>query len=433
MHSAKNIDRKFSSRLIKGTTFNFFAVGFNQGSTLIANIVVANFLTLQSFGEYAMVCGTLLTLAALSQVATGYTASKYIAEYRSVDPKRASRIMGLCAITALIMASLSVLILYNIAPWLAGEILKAPHLSFHLIIGLGFLFFSVLNGYQLGALSGFEAFHSLAQAGFLSGITSITAISIGSWLNGFDGAVIGLSISALFRFLIHHRWLQFECRLLNIHPNYKCWYTQEKSIIYNFALPAAVAGYFSMPMIWLSSSFLVRQPNGYGEMGLYSAANNIRLIALFLPTVMSSVGLSMLNNEKGKGDIFYYNQLFWGNVKKIFVISFVSTIIFGLFGRYILHVFGENFTVGLSILWFLLIASFFESLSVAFYQYVQSQAKMWFSILFITIPRELTLVAAAYFLIPHFGGKGLSLALLGSTILGFFSHCSLVAYLYKKD
>ena len=58
-----------------------------------------------------------------------------------------------------------------------------------------------------------------------------------------------------------------------------------------------------MPMIWLANSFLVRQPGGYGEMALYSAANNLRILVLFLPNVMNSVGLSVLNNEKAKGDM----------------------------------------------------------------------------------------------------------------------------------
>src|SRR4030042_25360 len=132
---------RLRERLIKGTALNFIACAFNQVSTLIVNIIVARILLKQSFGEYAMVQSTLLTVAALSQLATGYTASKYIAEYRSSDPEGAGRIMGLCALVSAVMAGVGTILLVAIAPWLADAVLKAPHLAFALMIGSGFFFF----------------------------------------------------------------------------------------------------------------------------------------------------------------------------------------------------------------------------------------------------------------------------------------------------
>ena len=79
------------------------------------------------------------------------------------------------------MAGAGVFLLIALAPWLAGAMLKAPHLAFALMIGSGFLFFSSINGYQTGALSGLEAFGSLAKAGVASGIVAVAAISIGAW------------------------------------------------------------------------------------------------------------------------------------------------------------------------------------------------------------------------------------------------------------
>ena len=188
---------RLRDRLIKGTALNLIAVAFNQGSTLIVNIIVARILMKQTFGEYAMVQSTLLTVAVLSQLATGYTALKYIAEFRSSDPERAGRIMGLCALVSALMAGVGTLLLIAMAPWLAGVILKAPHLANALMIGSGFLFFSAINGYQLGALSGFEAFGSLAKAGVASGIVAVAAISLGAWWGGLNGTLIGLSINKL--------------------------------------------------------------------------------------------------------------------------------------------------------------------------------------------------------------------------------------------
>jgi O-antigen/teichoic acid export membrane protein len=424
---------RLQDRLIKGTALNLIAVAFNQGSTLIVNIIVARILMKQSFGEYAMVQSTLLTVAVLSQLATGYTASKYIAEYRSSNPERAGRIMGLCALVSAVMAGVGVFLLIAMVPWLAGTMLKAPHLAFALMLGSGFLFFSAINGYQIGALSGLEAYGSLAKVGVVSGIVAVAAISLGAWWGGLNGTLIGLSISAFFRCAIHNRWLRLESRAQGIKPQYRGSVTQEMAVILKFALPAAIAGCYMTPMIWLANSFLVRQPGGYGEMALYSAANNLRILVLFLPNVMNSVGLSVLNNEKAKEDLKHYNRVFRFNVLYIFLVSIGGLLVMGMFGRPMLQLFGKDFGAGHFLLWLLLVASLFEGLSIALYQYVQSKGKMWPAFFSISVPREAFLVVAAYFLVQSYAGAGLAAAYLGSTMLGLILHFSLVAILYRRE
>jgi O-antigen/teichoic acid export membrane protein len=424
---------RLRDRLIKGSALNLIAVTFNQGSTLIANIIVARILLKQAFGEYAMVQSTLLTVATLAQLATGYTAAKYIAEYRSIDPRRAGRIMGLCALVSALMAGVGAVLLIGLAPWLAGNMLKAPHLASALMIGTGFLFFSSINGYQTGALSGLEAFSSLAKAGVASGIAAVATISLGAWWGGLNGAVIGLSISAIMRCVIHNRRLRFESQLQEIIPQYRGSMRQEREIVLKFAVPAALSGYFSVPMIWLASSFLVRQPGGYGEMALYSAANNFRILVLFLPNVMNNVGVSILNNEKAKGDVTRYHRLFISNLFYIFLALLGGIIVIGIFGRRLLQLFGKDFGEGSFLLWLLLISSFFEGLSIALFQYIQSKAKLWLSFFIINVPRESFLVVLAYFLVQSNGGAGLASAYMSSCILGFITHFSLVAMLYRKE
>ena len=168
-------------------------------------------------------------------------------------------------------------------------------------------------------------------------------------------------------------------------------------------------------------------------MALYSAANNLRILVLFLPNVMNSVGLSVLNNEKAKEDMRQYNRVFSSNVLYIFLASLGGVLVMGIFGQPILQLFGKDFGAGHFLLWLLLIASFFEGLSIALYQYVQSKAKIWPAFFSINVPREAFLVMAAYFLVQSYGGAGLAAAYLGSTILGLIFQFSLVAMLYRKE
>lgn len=401
---------RLRDRLIKGTALNLIAVVFNQGSTLFVNIIVARILMKQSFGEYAMVQSTLLMMATLSQLATGYTASKYIAEYRSSDPERAGRIMGLCAIVSAVMAGVGAFLLIAIASWLADTMLKAPHLAFTLIIGSGFLFFSSINGYQTGALSGLEAYGSLAKAGVVSGIVALAVISLGAWSGGLNGTLFGLSISALVRCAIHNRWLRLESRVQGVKPQYCGSFSQEKAVIIQFALPAAIAGYYSIPMIWLANSFLVRQPGGYGEMALYASSSSVRILVLFIPQIINNVSLSIMNNIKGSGDEERYKRVFKSNVFIVFLAILIGGLVIGLFGDTILGIFGREFRGGKKVLQVLMISTVFEGVAIALYQHLQAQGKIWLSFFLINIPRETVFVILSFILVPIQGAVGLSMA-----------------------
>jgi O-antigen/teichoic acid export membrane protein len=418
-------------RLIKGAALNFIAVAFNQGSTLIANIIVARIILQQSFGEYSMVVSTLLTMAALSQVATGYAASKYIAEFRTSDPGRAGRIMGACAQVSVAMGGLGAILLVVMAPWLAGAMLNAPHLATALVIGAGFLFFSCVNGYQMGALFGLEAYASLAKAGVASGLVAIAVTSLGASWGGLNGALVGLSLSAMFRCSIHYVFLRVETRRHGIEPKYRGSLKQEQAAIWQFALPAAISGYYSLPMLWLANTFLVRQSNGYEQMALYAAANNLRILVLFLPNIINAVGLSILNNEKSKGNLDDYKKLFRSNALQIFLISVGGAIVIGIIGRPILALFGRDFKSGYVLLWFLLASSVFEGTSIGLYQYVQSRAKIWWSLFYMTVPSYLLLVTSAYWLVPIKAGIGLAAAYLLTTMLELILTATIVRKLWK--
>lgn len=424
---------RLRDRLIKGTGFNLIAVAFNQGSTLIANIIVARILMKQGFGEYAMVQSTLLTVAVLSQLAIGYTAAKYIAEYRSSDPERAGRIMGLCALISAVMAGVGAFLLIAIAPWLAGAMLKAPHLTAALMIGSGFLFFSVINGYQTGALSGLEAFGSLAKAGVISGIVAVAAISLGAWWGGLNGTLIGLSISAFVRCAIHNRWLRLESRVQHIKPLYRGSLRREKAIIYKFALPAAIAGYYSMPMFWLANAFLVRQPGGYQEMALYAATVNIKGLVLFTPAVINGVMSSILNHMKGGDSLQLYKRLYKINILLTFFITLAIALILGIFGNFFLGMFGKSFTAARTILIVILVSSVLETTGGAIHQYIQNRGKMWLSFFYINLPVIFIFVVVAFFTVPKLGALGLGIANVVMTILQLFVTGALVYYINKRE
>jgi O-antigen/teichoic acid export membrane protein len=416
-------------RVLKGAALNLIAVVFNQGSTLLVNIAVARLLLKEAFGEYAIIQGTLLTAGALSQLSTGYTASKYIAEYRRSDPARAGRVMGLCATIAGMTAIAGALLLVLAAPWIAQTVLNNPSLAPLLMIGSVFVFFSAMNGYQLGALSGFEAYDALARAGIASGLVALIVISGGAWLGGLHGAILGLGISAIIRFAIHLVWLKSESCDRGIAATYGRALVQEKSVVLRFALPAAITAYFSLPMIWLGNSFLVRQPGGYAEMAVYAAASNLRMLVLFLPQVLNTVSLTVLNNVKGHCDPKKYQMLYRNNVLTILVLTLMVAGLASFIAPPALKVFGKDFMAGTMVLQVLLCSTVFEGLSIALYQHLQAQEKLWSTLFWITAPREGLFFVLAMILTPTKGALGLAIAYASSWMVAMIA----IAFLIHRE
>ena len=399
-------------RFIRGTAANFIAVAFNQGSTLLANVLVARLLDKTAYGEYAIIVNTLLTIGTLAQVSTGYTASKYIAEFRVTDKARAGRILGACANFSMISAAIGSAIIFCLSSWIATDVFLAPHLTLAIMLGTGFVAASALNGYQMGSLGGLEAFDRLALAGIVSGTVSICCIAAGAWFFGLNGAIAALSIAALVRWAIHAWLLRLELIQHQIVTQYRGSLRAESSTFLKFTLPAAIAGYLTIPAIWLSNTILVRQSDGFNQMALVAAANNIRIVVLFVPLTANAVMMSIINNLMSEKDQTRFQNAYAGN---LLLTALGAVGIAGLAGPlapYLLQSFGPSFVAGVPITYFLLGAAIGEALSTALYQAKQAHGQIWRMVLFITLPRELVLVGSAIALVPVYGGMGLAAAYL---------------------
>ena len=413
------------SRFQTGIAYNAIGAVFNQGSTFAVNIIVANLLGREVFGEYSMIQSTLATLALLAQLALGYTATKYVAEFRSTDPQRAGRILGMLMVLSASVAAVAALALLCLSGWLADSILKAHALGPVLAIGSGVLLFTVLNGLLMGALVGLEGYRSLARALVLSGIGYLAFCTGLAWQAGLKGAVIGLAISGFVQFVLLSAALLTQCSVQGIQI--RCTgIMQERPILLKFALPAALSGFTTMPALWLASAFLVRQPNGYSQMALYSASFSLMTACLFLPSIVNTVGMSLINHHRATGRDSEYRRTFWINLSVSTTIGVFATCVLALFGRDILRLFGKDFNDGYTVLLILLVATIVQCISVALYQIIQSQARMWLSFLAVSLPRDLLVVILAYALIPAHGAIGFAAAYVTASTMALIAIITIV-------
>ena len=407
-----SLARRFS----RGVSLSLLAAVFNQGSTFALNLVISNLLGKQLFGEFAMVMSTVLSVSVLTQVGSGYTVSKYLAEFRNQDRERSGRLVGAFFLFTLIFNCLACTALFLTAGPLCREWLKAPQLLRELQIGAGTVFFLSLTGFVNGALIGLEAYGRLAQVGVFNGVCYLCICTSLSYWGGLRGAVVGLLISAVLQFL--SLWTVLH-RELKAHGLAVEWVSpaREAKALRNFALPATSIAYFSLPLIWGSNAILVNSAGGYEQMGLYTAANNLRTLALFLPNNIVGVGTTILNNAKGANDKALYRRVYLTNVLIVCVAALATTGFLLLFGRQVLQIFGKDFTGAYPVLQLLLLAALSDSIYIACQPDLQAHGRIWQSLLVVALPRDLALFWLAQRWVPGHGAQGLAMAAGGSSLV----------------
>jgi O-antigen/teichoic acid export membrane protein len=412
-------------RATRAIAWNLLGTLFNQGSTFLANLALANLLGVALFGEYAMVQSTIVVFSVLGQMAVGYTATKYVAELRVRHPERTGRLIGWLAAASGVMATVATVALALSAPWIASVILHAPGVSEPLLLAAGVLFFTIANGFLTGALAGLEAYAVLGRIGVVSGSVYLAAALSGGALGSVPGVIIGIALSGSLQWGLLSRALRAEARRQGIVLQLRLD-ARDTGIVARFALPAALNGFVSVPAIWFGNALLVRQSGGFDAMALFAAANSFRIIVLFLPNIVNNVNMALLNNQKGVEDRRGYRRVFWANLAATSGIVLAGGLVIGALGPWLLAAFGPEFRVAYPVLLVLMLATIPESLSLALLQVVQSHERMWFTFWGVNVPSYGVLAVLAWWLIPEHGPTGLAWAYAAGWTVAFGANLMMV-------
>src|ERR1039458_7078219 len=128
-------------RFARGAVWSVIGAVFAQGANLAASVISARLLGREQFGEYGIIQSTVGMLGIFAGLGLGVTATKYVAQFRTLDPARAGRIIALGWVAAIFSGGLLALGLLAYAPMLAAKTLNAPELAGELRIASALLFF----------------------------------------------------------------------------------------------------------------------------------------------------------------------------------------------------------------------------------------------------------------------------------------------------
>ncbi len=407
----------FGYRLARGAFWSLAGSVTSHVLLLLSSIIVARMLGKSSYGQLAMVQSTVSMFGIFAGFGLGVTATKFVAELRSTNPERAGRIVGLSGIVAAVTGSVMSVTLFVFAPWLAEHTFSAPELSDMLRIACTLLFLSALYGGQTGTLLVFEAFRTIARVSIMVGLASFPLLIAGAYFGGLRGTVTALVLNLCINWALNNRALRKEARRHAVKVSFQHW-RSELQLLWRFSLPVVLSSLMIGPTNWICGTMLVRQADGFGEMGIYNAANQWKMAIFFVPGLLSQVFLPLLSSgsaaepgSRQSAKIIGIGILLNGGT------ALAVALPVALLGHQIMRAYGPGFADGVGVLRALAFTSALMAVNDTLRQAFTSKSKVWTALMFNGL-WAVSLLLLAGLLIQHgYGAQGLASATLVTYML----------------
>lgn len=402
------------SRLAHGAFWSVAGTVVARGAGLAASVVLARQLGRAGFGELGMIQATVGVLGPFAGSGIALTITKHVAELRARDPEKAGRIMTLSSAVAWAAGATLAALLVLLSPWLAAAVLAAGHLAAPLQVAALLVLLGAVSGAQTGALSGLEAFRTIARANVVSGMVALPLVVIGAQLGRLEGALWGLVGAQALGCVLMHAGLRRAAAGARVPLHPPRW-RGEWPVLGSYALPAALSNVVVAPVSWLCGAMLVQQPNGYGELGVFNAANQWRMAFLFVPAAATEAALPVMSERAGAqgsaGPRPVLRQLLllsaaWG-VPILLAMCALSPVIMGAYGT--------EFASSWPVFVVLQLAALLQLVQAPLLKLWAATGRMWtsFSVNVLWVG---TVLVSSYLLIPH-GAFGLALGQLAGFVV----------------
>lgn len=422
---SKIFQSDINKKIANGAFWSLSGTIVSKGLLVISSIIVARILGAEVFGQAGIIRSTVNMFSAFAGVGIGLTSTKYISEFKNSNPAKVLKIVKLSNSVTVITAFVIAVFILIFSQQIADQI-NAPNLKTEIKISSLILFFNTLNGVQLGILSGFEDFKSIAKNNLTAGIVSFFLQIIMAYLWGLTGTIIGFGTNFLVLWVMNKNIVKKHTKSLGSLTKNET-ILSEIGILWKFSLPAVLSGIMVGPISWMCNVFLVNQPSGYTQMALFDAANQWRVAILFIPGALSKIILPMLSSSVT--DSKKYNIIFFKNLKLNIIISFTMFLIITLINPLISIAYGNEFSGLWLPLIILSLSTVLVSINNVVGQAIASQGKMWLGF-FVNTIWAITLLIFSYWLIKtqNLGALGLSIAYL----ISYLMHSVVQHFVFSK-
>ncbi|UCS93983.1 oligosaccharide flippase family protein [Echinicola marina] len=419
-------EKALESDFLKDSFWALLGNVLSKGMSLLGAVLVARFLGKDVYGEYGTIKSTLMNIAIFSTFGLGYTATKYVAEYRNKDPRVLKTVSDYSMKTSLLVSGTMAVLLFFFSNYVSVHLLKAEHLNIPLKIVAIWIVFNSLTTTQVGILSGFKAFKQMARINGVVGGFAFVSSAVFTYFWGLIGALIALLLTQVLNWFLNYK------EVLKLLPKVKA--LKSKTLLkelLNFSLPVALQEALYSLTSWLLIYLLITMAD-YGEVGIYSAAMQWSAIILFIPGILRNVVLShfsaVLNDEKSHNSILKYTLCL------NFIFTLLPFLIVYYLKSIVVQFYGKTYGVGLEeVLSVSLLSVIFMSLSNVYSQAYLSRGESW-SMFIIRFLRDAgVLVVSGCFLYFQWLNGGIAVVTANLIIQALFLFILAIVYHLKID
>jgi O-antigen/teichoic acid export membrane protein len=427
---------KLNSFLVSETRLRIFRGAFwggvttvaTRGFSVVASFLIARILGKEGYGEYGILLSTASVFGGFAGLGIGTTVIKYVAELKSKDKARLGQIIALSTVIICISALIYSVVLVILAPYLAINTIKAPHLVNLLRISAVTVSLGLINGAQQASLTGCESFRQLSFVNIFQTITQSFFVLIGAYYCGIRGAIIGLAFASILavcwtRWIVSKEWSRLGIVLQWTHI------LQEWKVIFQFSVPAFMTNLLSGFVLWFGNVLLANQPGGYEQLGVLGVANQWNLVVQTFPSLICSAILPIMSEKIGKSD--FKSCISLHRKLTIAITSVVVPVVVGLYliSPFVMKAYGPTFVGGELALCLSVTTAGIGSILGPSGQLVGAAGKMWIGFL-MTVGLGL-LITTLSFLTVQWGANGIALARLVGWIIHMIWVFLYVNYLGK--
>lgn len=360
------------NRMAHGAFWSITGTALGKFCILISGIICARLLGQKGFGELGMVKSTIGMFIVLGSAGIGVTATKFIAQYRESNINYASSIYRLSNQFAWAAAIIIALLILVFASPIAIYTLHTPELETSVKMGSILLLASVLNAAQQGVLAGLEDFRAIAINTLGASLAEALLMTLGAWMWGVEGALMGFGIGILILWYFNRCAVKRNFKTNGIVAEIKPLKQESKRILYNFCIPATLSALTVTPAYFTIRMLLVKDC-GYNELAIFEAADQWKVIILFIPGAISNIVLPILSSKDRKQS---FKRMLLANVALVGTVSAFIALVVTLLSPVIMPLYGGNFGNQQPLI-ILAISTVFSSIATVIEMAIYSKDKMW--------------------------------------------------------
>lgn len=425
------IDKNLINRMAKASFWSFTGTAIAKLLSLLAGIVCANIMSKEQYGQLGIVRSTLNMFIVFGSAGLGVTATRYISFYLKNEKEKIKKIYhdsSLISICTGLVLSIAILVL---ADKIAINYLDDVKLTHSIQIGALLLFFTVLNGVQNGALMGFEDFKHISQNNLFGGIFEFIFMVAGAYYWGVEGAILGFGTGFIIIYLFNVKSIRYNFKKHGIsNETSKPKDTGiDKNLYIRYTIPAALSAITIAPTYWIIRTILVKEA-GYEELAIYEAADQWKIIILYIPMAISQIALpilsSIIKDQKSYIDTLILNTTVVGTISLLFVLLTI------LFSPYYILLYGPGYS-NIAPLKILAWSTIFSSTANVLEMMLYSYERIW-TCLGVNIAWGGITIGLAYVFTHQqgLGASGLSYAILLSYVFSFSAFALISVATLKK-